>query len=93
MPDLRLTVISPLGKFIDNEPVDYFRLQLSNGCPLSIYPLHAPLIARLDSTKAEYQQSGSRYFIQIDSGVLRVFKNKIICAVESADRIESGNNA
>ena len=92
MPDLKLTILTPLVKLIDDQQVNVFRLKLSDGKPLSIHPMHAPLIAQIGNTQAEYEQNGIIHLIQINNGVLRVFRNHIICAVESANLSESGIN-
>ncbi len=88
MAKLKLTVISPIRKVIDQMPVDSIRLGLSNGYPISIYPLHAPLIARIGHTELEYEQNGSRRSLSINDGVIRVFQDTIICAVNHTGEVE-----
>lgn len=92
MPDLRLTVLTPGRTILGEQPIDSFRVLLSDGSPLSIYPRHAALVARLSPEKAQYWVNGASHGLFLGEGVIRVFNNRITCAVEEGSILTGGKD-
>ncbi len=82
MPDLELTIISPQGVRINLKNIGWFHARLANGYPITIYPNHAPLIAKIEKCTAKYHHDGIEHLMSFTDGVIRVIENKIICALE-----------
>jgi len=66
---------------LEDKKVDWVHAILDNGYPISIYPNHAPLIAKLGTNKISYRSGGEKYDLSISGGVLKVENNRITCLI------------
>lgn len=69
---LRLTVLTPAETLLEVATVEKVRLKLQDGGWLSIYPLHAPLIAETMAGNVSYIEEGMMRSINLAPGILRI---------------------
>jgi len=78
---MKLHIASPREIILDDKEIEWFHAILDNGYPVSIYPNHAPLIAKLGSREIKYSSGGKNYDIPITGGVLKVKNDQITCLI------------
>ncbi len=69
---LRLTVLTPAETLLEVAAVEKVRLKLQDGGWLSIYPLHAPLIAETMAGNVSYIEEGMMRSINVAPGILQI---------------------
>jgi len=69
---LRLTVLTPAETLLEVAAVEKVRLKLQDGGWLSIYPLHAPLIAETMAGNVTYIEEGVMRSINVAPGILQI---------------------
>jgi len=79
-----LHIASPKTIILEDKEVEWFHAMLCNGYPISIYPNHAPLIAKLGTNQISYRSGGKEYGVSITGGVLKVENNRITCLISDA---------
>ena len=86
MKTFLLEIYTPYGKYFDRY-VDELVIQTEEYV-LGILPNHAPLIAKVKTSKMEIVQNGERKCYANGEGLINVTKEKVVLIVES---IESKN--
>ena len=86
MKTFLLQIYTPYGKYLDRY-VDELVIQTEEYV-LGILPNHAPLIAKVKTSKMEIVQNGERKCYANGEGLINVTKEKVVLIVES---IESKN--
>ena len=71
MYELRLTVLSPAGKLLEEERVDWVQVQLVDG-GIGIWPGHAPLLAETVSAPLVYARNGEEQRLEVQRGILQI---------------------
>ena len=71
MYELRLTVLSPGTRLLDQERVDWVRVQLVDGS-IGIWPGHAPLLAETVSAPLAYGLNGEEHRMDVQHGILQI---------------------
>ncbi|MFP4395080.1 MAG: hypothetical protein ACLFTI_07425 [Anaerolineales bacterium] len=74
---LRLTVLTPGETLLEVAAVEKVRLKLQDGGWLSIYPLHAPLIAETMAGNVSYIEEGMMRSINLAPGILWISEGDI----------------
>jgi F0F1-type ATP synthase epsilon subunit len=69
--ELRLTVLGPGGKLLEEERVDWVRVQLVDG-GIGIWPGHAPLLAETISAPLVYARNGEEHRVDVRAGILQI---------------------
>jgi F0F1-type ATP synthase epsilon subunit len=65
-------VLTPAETLLEVEAVEKVRLKLEDGGWLSIYPLHAPLIAETMAGNVSYIEEGMMRSINVAAGILQI---------------------
>jgi F0F1-type ATP synthase epsilon subunit len=89
---INLQIITPENEIINHKKVNYIHVTLSDGNPISIYPLHAPLIAALGEGKLIYKDDNKSRVISISDGFMHVNKNIVKCFLEWAVKTAENYN-
>lgn len=72
MNELSLTVLSPAGRLLDQQRVDWVQVELSDGGGIGIWPGHAPLLAETVSAPLVYALDGKEHRVDLQGGILQV---------------------
>ena len=78
---MRLLISNPNAILLDQNDVSWVHLRLADGKRISIYPHHAPLLARLSTGTLRYQVSGQQFEKEINQGILSIDRDFIKCLV------------
>lgn len=79
---LAVEIVTPQGMTLREDDVDYVVVRLKEkevvpGSELSIWPRHAPLLARIDSSRLRYRCEGETRDMEIGEGILQVKNNEV----------------
>lgn len=69
---LRLMVLTPAETLLEVAAVEKVRLKLQDGGWLSIYPLHAPLIAETMAGNVSYIEEGMMRSLNLAPGIVQI---------------------
>lgn len=78
---LHFVVLTPAETLLDVELVQHIQLWLADGGGLSIYPGHAPLLAKTLGGEARYTDNNGTHEIELEPGILRITREKVMILV------------
>ena len=82
--DLKLTILAPERKLIENEPVSEVTITTSEG-QIQVLPGHVPMVGILETGRFQYKTGTSSTQGVISSGFLQVSGNKVIVMAETLE--------
>lgn len=85
---MKLHIASSKQIFFEVENVVWFHTTLANGDPISVYPGHAPLIARIAQGEIEYRKGENKNPVPAFDGVLYIENECITCLIEEMQDVE-----
>ena len=70
--------MTPLETLLTVPDVAWVRLQLADGWPLTVYPLHAPLVAETVAAPVRYATDGGVQEVAVAEGILQVGAEEVV---------------
>ena len=74
---LALEVLTPAATLLEAPDVEWVHLRLADGTGLTIYPLHAPLLAETVTAPLRYADEGGEHAFDVEGGILQVEENTV----------------
>ncbi len=74
---LALEVLTPAATLLDVPDVEWVHMRLADGTALTIYPLHAPLLAETVTAPLRYADESGEHTFDVEAGILQVDENTV----------------
>jgi F0F1-type ATP synthase epsilon subunit len=95
---LTLEIVTPLGVWLERDAVDEIvvrRLEpeRESGSEIAVFPRHGPLLVHVPRHVLRYRWRGETKRVQVGSGFVEVFRDRVTVMVPSAEEVGSARPA
>jgi F0F1-type ATP synthase epsilon subunit len=85
----QLRVINPIETLLEVSVARWVHLRLADGTGLSIYPGHAPLLAKTVRCQLRYTDVDGEHVYNVEAGILQVANDEVTILASGASEAET----